>query len=115
MARIEALVEQNAQLTARIAELEATLGLPPQTPDNSSTPPSKGMSTWLIAGWNRAAATRKQVRMSSQMSMKRGSLGLANTRARLRLLYADRQRFDVRNSDDGGVIAEIELPWRTVP
>ena len=42
-------------------------------------------------------------------------VGLANTRARLRLLYADRQRFDVRNSDDGGVIAEIELPWRTVP
>ena len=41
-------------------------------------------------------------------------VGLANTRARLRLLYADRQRFEVRNSDDGGVIAEIELPWRTV-
>ena len=42
MARIEALVEQNLQLTARIAELEATLGLPLKTPDNSSTPPSKG-------------------------------------------------------------------------
>ncbi|TWI11993.1 histidine kinase/DNA gyrase B/HSP90-like ATPase [Lysobacter ruishenii] len=42
-------------------------------------------------------------------------VGLANTRARLRLLYADRQRFDVRNSDDGGVVAEIELPWRTAP
>jgi signal transduction histidine kinase len=42
-------------------------------------------------------------------------VGLANTRARLQLLYADRQRFEVRNSDDGGVIAEIELPWRTVP
>src|SRR5215211_8161959 len=42
MARIEALVEQNAQLTARIAELEAPLGLPLKTPDNSSTPPSKG-------------------------------------------------------------------------
>ena len=42
-------------------------------------------------------------------------VGLANTRARLRLLYADRQRFEVRNADDGGVIAEIELPWRTVP
>ena len=41
-------------------------------------------------------------------------VGLANTRARLRLLYADRQRFEVRNSDVGGVIAEIELPWRTV-
>ena len=41
-------------------------------------------------------------------------VGLANTRERLRLLYTDRQRFEVRNSDDGGVIAEIELPWRTV-
>ncbi len=42
-------------------------------------------------------------------------VGLANTRARLRLLYADRQRFEIRNSEDGGVIAEIELPWRTSP
>lgn len=42
-------------------------------------------------------------------------VGLANTRARLRLLYADRQRFDVRNSADGGVLAEIELPWRSAP
>ena len=42
-------------------------------------------------------------------------VGLANTRARLRLLYADRQRFEVRNSRDGGVVAEIELPWRTAP
>jgi two-component system LytT family sensor kinase len=42
-------------------------------------------------------------------------VGLANTRARLRLLYADRQRFEVRNADDGGVLAEIELPWRTSP
>jgi transposase len=29
-------------LCARVAELEAKLGLPPKTPDNSSTPPSKG-------------------------------------------------------------------------
>lgn len=42
-------------------------------------------------------------------------VGLANTRARLRLLYADRQHFEVRNSDGGGVIAEIELPWHTAP
>jgi LytS/YehU family sensor histidine kinase len=42
-------------------------------------------------------------------------VGLANTRARLQLLHAHRQRFEVRNSDDGGVIAEIELPWRTAP
>lgn len=41
-------------------------------------------------------------------------VGLANTRDRLRLLYGDSQRFEVRNSDEGGVIAEIQLPWRTV-
>jgi transposase len=30
------------ELTARVAELEATLGEPPKTPDNSSVPPSRG-------------------------------------------------------------------------
>jgi transposase len=42
LARIDILVAQNARLTARVAELEAKLGLPPKTPDNSSVPPSKG-------------------------------------------------------------------------
>lgn len=42
-------------------------------------------------------------------------VGLANTRERLSLLFGDRQRFEVRNSDDGGAIAEIQLPWCTVP
>jgi transposase len=41
-ALIGALMAQVAALTARIAELEAKLGLPPKTPDNSSIPPSKG-------------------------------------------------------------------------
>jgi len=36
------LVERNAGLDARIAELEARLGVPPKTPDNSSLPPSRG-------------------------------------------------------------------------
>ena len=40
--RIEVLMAQNAALTARVVELEAKLGLPPKTPDNSSLPPSKG-------------------------------------------------------------------------
>lgn len=42
-------------------------------------------------------------------------VGLANTRARLRLLYGHSQRFDLRSSDGGGVVAEIELPWCTAP
>ena len=41
-ALIAALMAQVASLTARVAELEAKLGLPPKTPDNSSVPPSKG-------------------------------------------------------------------------
>ena len=41
-APIEALAAQIALSTARLAELEARLGAPPKTPDNSSTPPSKG-------------------------------------------------------------------------
>ncbi|UNK57759.1 histidine kinase [Pseudoxanthomonas daejeonensis] len=41
-------------------------------------------------------------------------IGLANTRVRLRLLYGDSQRFEVRNLDGGGVIAQIELPWNPV-
>ncbi len=39
---IEAQAQQMATLTARIAELEAKLALPPKNPNNSSLPPSKG-------------------------------------------------------------------------
>lgn len=42
LVRIEALMAKNALLMARVAELEAKLGLPAKTPDNSSVPPSKG-------------------------------------------------------------------------
>ena len=39
---IAALTRQVEILTARVADLEAKLDLPPKTPDNSSTPPSRG-------------------------------------------------------------------------
>ena len=39
---IAALLARIEQLAARVAELEAKLGLPPKTPDNSSVPPSNG-------------------------------------------------------------------------
>lgn len=39
-------------------------------------------------------------------------VGLSNTRARLRLLYDDHQRFELRNAPNGGVIAAITLPLR---
>lgn len=41
-ALILAQAEMIASLTKRIEELEARLGLPPKTPDNSSKPPSQG-------------------------------------------------------------------------
>jgi transposase len=41
-ALIATLLARIEQLSARVAELEAKLGLPPKTPDNSSTPPSQG-------------------------------------------------------------------------
>ena len=42
LARIEELLAQIKAQNARIAELEARLGQPPKTPDNSSLPPSRG-------------------------------------------------------------------------
>src|SRR6185437_11900640 len=44
---IEVQASQITLLTARIAELEARLRTPPKTPDNSSTPPSKGQKANL--------------------------------------------------------------------
>jgi transposase len=41
-ALIASLMAQVAALTARLAEMQAKLGLPAKTPDNSSVPPSKG-------------------------------------------------------------------------
>src|ERR1700749_4066147 len=42
IALIEALTKQISMLTKRVDALEAELGKPPKTPDNSSIPPSQG-------------------------------------------------------------------------
>src|SRR5215471_507497 len=42
LARVAELERENVALRKRVGELEAKLGLPPKTPDNSSTPPSAG-------------------------------------------------------------------------
>ena len=71
-ALIRALWAQVRTLTARVAELEARLGGPPKTPDNSSVPSSQGNkanradkpkregprkgSLWRRAAWGAKAA-----------------------------------------------------------
>jgi transposase len=42
IALVQSQAAQIAELTRRVAELEAKLGQPPKTPDNSSVPPSQG-------------------------------------------------------------------------
>ncbi len=45
VSQVEALAGQAAQVTTlaeRVAVLEAKLGIPPKTPDNSSLPPQPG-------------------------------------------------------------------------
>ena len=45
LGRIDELLATIKTLNARIAELEAQLGTPPKTPDNSSLPPSRGQKS----------------------------------------------------------------------
>ncbi len=45
----------------------------------------------------------------------REGVGLRNTRARLRALYAEAHAFDFRPRDGGGVAVHLVLPWRPVP
>ena len=40
-------------------------------------------------------------------------IGLANTAARLKTLYGDKQRFSLRSQDEGGCEVTLELPFRT--
>ena len=56
VARAEEQILLIAQLTARVAELEAKLGAPPKGPDNSSVPPSRGQKA---SGSGRAKAKRR--------------------------------------------------------
>lgn len=58
-------------LTARIAELEAKASDPPKTPDNSSTPPSKGQNP------NRAEKTKRNGPRLGSVGRKGGGRPLA--------------------------------------
>lgn len=70
-AQVQAQAEQIAVLTARVAELEAKLGTPPKTPDNSSTPPSKGQKA------NRPARPKRNGRRTGSLGRKGGGRSLA--------------------------------------
>ncbi len=41
-----------------------------------------------------------------------GGIGLANTRARLKMLYGRNQRLDLANGPDGGLQVVITIPYR---
>jgi sensor histidine kinase YesM len=42
----------------------------------------------------------------------REGVGLSNTRKRLRHLYGDRQKFDLRSAGERGVIVSLEMPFK---
>ncbi len=74
-ALITALMAQVGALTARVAELEAKLGLPPKTPDNSSLPPSKGQRLRLrrLQRWSRRQ-WKKPATQTRDFSSRRGGV-----------------------------------------
>jgi transposase len=71
VAEVAALKAENAALTARVAQLEAKLNEPPKTPDNSSTPPSKGQKA------NRDAKTKRTGPRAGSVGRKGGGRALA--------------------------------------
>jgi transposase len=71
LAQVERLVSENAALSARVAELEAKLGEPPKTPDNSSVPPSRGQKA------NRDTKPKREGPRAGSVGRKGGGRSLA--------------------------------------
>jgi transposase len=69
-ALIRALWAQVQALTARVTELEARLGGPPKTPDNSSVPPSQGQKS------NRADKAKREGPRKGSLGRKGGGRAL---------------------------------------
>jgi transposase len=101
--RLDELLAQHQAGRARIAELEAKLGTPPKTPDNSSLPPSHGQKA-------NVAATPKQ--------RSKGHPGVARVLAEspdvTRILFAERCPCGKRVGQSGQQIARaydhVDLP-----
>lgn len=63
---------------------------------------------WKEGGWLRLAVGDDGPGLNQASPP---GLGLANTRARLAQHYEERYRFEVRNGAEGGVVAEIDVPY----
>ena len=81
----------------------------------------KGSDTVSIRAFQAGESLHLEVsNLSSTLADKPAQLpergiGLANTRARLKQLYGNRQQFVLRNLEPTGVCAELSVPFRSAP
>mgnify|MGYP001412466877 CR=1 FL=1 len=50
--------------------------------------------------------------VDGEVAQRRDGIGLANTRARLARIYGTDHRIELRSRSDGGMIVQLDLPWR---
>jgi two-component system, LytTR family, sensor kinase len=62
--------------------------------------------------WLRVRDTGHGPRPAEPGVPREGGIGLSNTRARLRHLYGEAHRLELRPADGGGAVAEIAIPYR---
>jgi hypothetical protein len=66
-----------------------------------------------VRAFRRDGALRIEMFNTGTLADAPRGIGLRNTEERLRQLYADGYRFDLRNTE-GGVLAEMSIPWSVV-
>ncbi|HWY77051.1 MAG TPA: sensor histidine kinase [Verrucomicrobiae bacterium] len=79
----------------------AAIDLPPATVTDAT-----------VNGDSHALAPAAPLRVNT--SVGGTGIGLANLRSRLQVLYGDQHKLDLSPRAEGGVIVDIEIPWRTV-